>query len=74
MQLKVRNVKDSLVAFDLPHGCLMVEQGGAGSRQEKSREQNPTVLRFDVCFLTTAVHQLEERGVQFAETNRTFDW
>lgn len=47
LQLAVRKEKETLVTFELPNGYLMVEWGGAGSKQEKSRELNPTVLRFD---------------------------
>ncbi|WP_017187765.1 VOC family protein [Alkalibacillus haloalkaliphilus] len=74
LQLEVRNVKDTLVSFELPHGYLMVEQGGSGSHEEKSRHQNPTVLRFDVESLAESVKELEERGVQFIEKCKTFDW
>lgn len=74
LQLKVRNVKDTLVCFDLPHGYLMVEQGGTGENQEKTREQNPTVLRFDVDSLLPVVKQLEDRGVRFTKKNIKFSW
>ncbi|XEC96619.1 VOC family protein [Paenibacillus tarimensis] len=74
LQLKVRKVKDSLVSFELPNGYLMVEQGGVGNDQEKSRKQNPTVIRFDVNSLEPVVRQLEERGVCFKERNLEFSW
>ncbi|MFA1822740.1 hypothetical protein ACDX78_21740 [Virgibacillus oceani] len=63
--MPVRNEIESLVTFELPNGYLMVDQGGAWSRQEKSSSQNPTVLRFDVESLVTVVKKLEERGVHF---------
>ncbi|MFA1821135.1 VOC family protein [Virgibacillus oceani] len=74
LQLEVRNEKKTLVAFELPNGYLMVEQGGVGSVQEKSRKQNPTVLRFDVESLSSIVERLEERGVQFSKKSLKFDW
>lgn len=74
LQLEVRNEKEALISFELPNGYLMVEQGGVGSSQEKSREQNPTVLRFDVESLSSIVERLEERGVQFLKKSLKFDW
>src|SRR5690625_5665180 len=67
LQLEIRNVKDTLVSFELPNGYLMVEQGGVSVKQEKSRGQNPTVLRFDVESLIPHVNKLEERGVRRSE-------
>lgn len=74
LNLHVRNVKTSLVCFNLPHGYLMVEQGGVGETKEKLRSQNPTVIRFDVDSLELVVSQLEERGVRFIEKNLRFNW
>jgi lactoylglutathione lyase len=75
LQLKVRKVKDSLVSFELPNGYLMVERGGVGNDQEKTRDQNPTVIRFDVELLDPVVKQLAERGVYFKEDSiLKFSW
>jgi|SRR5690625_880816 len=74
LQLEIRNVKDTLVSFELPNGYLMVEQGGVSVKQEKSRGQNPTVLRFDVESLIPHVNKLEERGVRFTKKYLKFDW
>jgi|GEM_PF-253919 len=74
LQLEVRNEKEPLVTFELPNGYLMVEQGGVGSAQEKSRKQNPTVLRFDVSILASVVKNLEARGVHFSKRSLAFDW
>ncbi|RPF55495.1 VOC family protein [Aquisalibacillus elongatus] len=74
LQLPIRNIKDTLVTFDLPNGYLMVEQGGIASNQEKQREQNPTVIRFDVDTLKTEVERLEERGISFINKKIEFDW
>lgn len=74
LDLKVRNVKETLVSFEIPNGYLMVEKGGIGSKQEKSRKLNPTVLRFDVESLTLAVNEFEALGVIFLESCLKFDW
>ncbi|WP_153463884.1 VOC family protein [Sediminibacillus terrae] len=74
IKLPIRKIKETLVTFDLPNGYLMVEQGGIGSLQEKQRKQNPTVLRFDVESLTTAVKKLENRGAVFLNRTLQFDW
>lgn len=74
LQLPVRNIKDTLVSFELPNGYLMVEQGGVGAPQEKAREQNPTVLRFDVESLLPEVEKLESLGAVFSRRNLEFDW
>jgi len=74
LQLTIRKRKETVVTFELPNGYLMVEQGGVGSKNEKSREQNPTVLRFDVESLTTIVKDLEVRGVHFLNRRLTFEW
>ncbi|WP_430786760.1 VOC family protein [Virgibacillus flavescens] len=74
LRLKVRNDKETLVSFEISNGYLMVENGGVGSKKEKSRDRNPTVLRFDVDSLTTAVNELESRGVIFSQRSLKFDW
>ncbi|BFT73590.1 VOC family protein [Paenibacillus sp. P36] len=74
LNLPVRNVKSSLVCFNLPHGYLMVEQGGVGETKEKLRTQNPTVIRFDVDSLLPIVCKLEERGVKFIERKLSYSW
>jgi len=74
LQLKVRNVKKTLVSFDLPFGYLMVEKGGVGEVREKSRNQNPTVLRFDVESIDSVVKELEKSDVSFSKRKLKFDW
>lgn len=74
LQLEIRNEKETLVTFEIPNGYLMVEQGGVGSEQEKSRKQNPAVLRFDVGTLASSVKNLEARGVHFSKRSLAFDW
>ncbi|TFJ92718.1 VOC family protein [Lentibacillus salicampi] len=74
LQMDVRNVKESLVTFNVSGGYLMVEQGGFGSASEKNRQQNPTVLRFDTASLDEAVSTLEKRGVNFIKKRIEFEW
>ena len=74
LQLEIRNEKETLVTFEIPNGYLMVEQGGVGSEQEKSRIQNPAVLRFDVGTLAPSVKNLEARGVHFSKRSLACDW
>lgn len=58
----------------MPNGYVMVEQGGVGNQNEKTRDQNPTVLRFDVDSLEESVRQLEKRGVSFKNKQLKFSW
>src|SRR5699024_5636408 len=74
LQLDVRNEKETLVTFNVTGGYIMVEKGGFSLAGEKNRQQNPTVLRFDVDALGEAVSTLEERGVHFINKRLAFDW
>lgn len=74
VNLEVRNEKEALTAFNIPNGYLMVEKGGSGSKNEKSRSRNPVVLRFDVNSIETEVSKLEKRGVKFIDTHLEFEW
>ncbi|WP_279401383.1 VOC family protein [Piscibacillus salipiscarius] len=74
LKLNVLNIKDTLVKFEIPQGYLMVEQGGVGLGIEKTRDQNPTVLRFDVDSLDQVVSDLDQAGVDFSNKQLTFDW
>lgn len=74
LRLKVRRVKDSLVSFELPNGYLMVERGGVSSNLEKTRDKNPTVIRFDVEKLESVVRQLEKQGICFMKREVKFFW
>lgn len=75
LKLPVRNEKEELTTFDLPHGYLMVEKGGTyANANQKQRHHNPTVLRFDVENLAKAVEELEGLGVAFSHKKLGFDW
>lgn len=50
----------------------MIETNGVASSREKTRAQNPTVLRFNVEDMDEAVSECRERGV-FVEVKK-FDW
>jgi lactoylglutathione lyase len=63
MGLHVRERQINLTVFDFGGSYLMVERGGVGSSAEKSRAQNPTVLRFDVIDFEQAVQELLDRRV-----------
>jgi lactoylglutathione lyase len=64
--------KDGLVCLRFGAGYLMVEEGGHAANGRKSREQNPTVLRFDVDDLDGSAAWLRKRGVEVDVLD--FDW
>ncbi|MGP4108567.1 VOC family protein [Virgibacillus sp. L01] len=74
LQLKVNFEKADLVSFNVSNGYLMVERGGISSHNEKGRQQNPVVLRFDVNDVDEAVSALEKHGVSFLNKRLEFDW
>jgi lactoylglutathione lyase len=63
VSLEVAYTKDSLTCFRFGSAYLMVEQDGVSSSQEKGRNQNPTVLRFNVTDLEAAAVTLQGKGV-----------
>lgn len=63
VRLPVTHVQATLTTFAFGVGYLMVEQGGVATQTEKSRSQNPTVLRFDVADVHRAARTLRKRGV-----------
>ncbi|GGF13811.1 glyoxalase [Halobacillus andaensis] len=74
LKINKRSEKEDLTTFDISTGYLMIEKGGVRSKKEKRRDQNPTVLRFDVVSLERAVNELKSRGVEFIEDRLDFDW
>ncbi|GIP38398.1 hypothetical protein J31TS4_16780 [Paenibacillus sp. J31TS4] len=72
MGLQVERQKPGLTLFDFGGAYLMVEEGGKASVHEKTREQNPTVLRWNVRDFDRAVEELRSRGA--AVTVRAFHW
>ncbi|WP_109314847.1 VOC family protein [Pseudovibrio ascidiaceicola] len=61
-----------LVSFQLGGGYLMVERGGHGSERQKSRTQNPCVLRFNMDDIDTAIDVLRAKGLDVKA--QVFDW
>ncbi|WP_208990287.1 VOC family protein [Pseudovibrio brasiliensis] len=61
-----------LVSFQFGDGYLMVERGGHGSEGQKSRTQNPCVLRFNMDDIDTAIDVLRSKGLDV--NAQVFDW
>lgn len=60
----------TVLAFDQAY--LMIEKGGVSSSVQKSRSQNPTVLRFNVANVEEAAGELRSKGI--AVEVKTFSW
>ena len=60
----------TVLAFDQAY--LMIEKGGVSSSTQKIRNQNPTVLRFNVANVQEAADELRVKGV--AVEVKTFSW
>jgi len=65
LSLQVAYAKESLTCFHFGSAYLMVEEGGKCSMAEKSRAQNPTVLRFNVSDLEAAAPNPKARAVRW---------
>ena len=63
LELAVEEEKPALVRFDFGGAYLMVERGGVGRAESKSRAENPTTLRFNVADIEEAVAWLRAKGV-----------
>lgn len=61
--LSVREQKEQLTIFDFGNSYLMVEGKGVGSAIEKTRAQNPTVIRIDVEDFDRSIEELTEHNV-----------
>lgn len=60
----------TVLAFDQAY--LMIEKGGVSSPAQKSRSQNPAVLRFNVTNVQEAADELRAKGV--AVEVKIFSW
>jgi len=60
----------TVLAFDQAY--LMIETGGISSITQKTRSQNPTVLRFNVANVQEAADELQAKGVSVEV--KTFSW
>jgi lactoylglutathione lyase len=70
--LPVWYVKTQLVCLRFGDGYLMIETGGVANEGEKTNNQNPTMLRFNVEDVETAAQALRAEGVAVEVT--TYDW
>lgn len=70
--LHVRQQKEGLTILEFGGSYLMIESNGVAVDHEKTRAQNPTVLRLDVENMDEAVLELRSRGVSVDV--RVFDW
>ena len=61
--LHVRKKGEHLSVLDFGGSYLMLEDNGVASVKEKTREENPTVIRFNVNNFEEAVSELMQRGV-----------
>jgi lactoylglutathione lyase len=72
LELAVEEEQADLVRFGFGGAYLMVERGGAGRPEGKSRAENPVTLRFNAADFDRAVKRLAEKGV--AADIRHWDW
>lgn len=70
--LGVRQQKEGLTMLAFGGSYLMIERNGVAADHEKTRAQNPTVLRFDVDNMEEVVNELRGRGVSIDV--KRFDW
>ncbi|WP_282936895.1 VOC family protein [Paenibacillus sp. RC67] len=70
--LTLREQKEDLAILDFGESYLMIENNGVASKVEKTRAQNPTVLRIDVFDFHETVNELRERGTEV--TIRELSW
>lgn len=70
--LPLRESKEGLSKLDFGGSYLMIEDKGVSSPTEKTRAQNPTVIRIVVTDFDGTVQELEQRGVTI-QIHR-FDW
>ncbi|GGK29204.1 hypothetical protein GCM10010965_22590 [Caldalkalibacillus thermarum] len=70
--LPLRKKGESLSILEFGGSYLMIEKGGVASSGEKTRAQNPTVLRLNVHDFEQTVQELREREVHVEVIK--FDW
>jgi lactoylglutathione lyase len=64
--------KEGFTHFAFGDGYLLVESGGIAHGREKTREENPTILRFNVESMDEAAQELRDKGVPVEVVS--FDW
>lgn len=70
--LNLREKKEGLSKLDFGGSYLMVEANGVSNRSEKTRAQNPTVIRIEVQDFEETIRELENRGVSIEV--QKFNW
>ncbi|WP_028548055.1 VOC family protein [Paenibacillus sp. UNC451MF] len=70
--LPLRVQKEDLAILDFGKSYLMIEDRGVASNSEKTRAQNPIVIRIDVYDFNETVNELRERGTEV--TVRELSW
>jgi lactoylglutathione lyase len=61
--LSIREQQEQFTIFNFGNSYLMVENNGVGATKEKSRMQNPTVIRIDIEDFNRTIEELEERDI-----------
>lgn len=70
--MKIRQYGKDLSILDFGGSYLMLEENGVASDKEKTRSQNPIVIRFNVNNFDSAVAEIEARGVKVEV--KSFEW
>lgn len=64
LRLPIREQHEDFIFFDLGKSYLLVEEGGVSSNREKSRQENPFVLRIDVDDFEVTLEELHMHGIE----------
>ncbi|MZQ86220.1 glyoxalase/bleomycin resistance/dioxygenase family protein [Paenibacillus sp. 5J-6] len=70
--LNIRRRGEGLSILDFGGSYLMIESNGVASNREKTRAENPIVIRFNVNNFDSTVSELKARGVKVDV--KKFDW
>lgn len=70
--LNVRERNIGLTKLDFGNGYLMLEGNGVSHKTEKTRAQNPTVIRIEVQDFNETIIELRNRGISIQV--HKFDW
>jgi lactoylglutathione lyase len=61
--LHIRASKEGLSKLDFGNSYLMIEDNGVSCKTEKTRAQNPTVIRIEVQDFDETIKEISNRGV-----------
>jgi lactoylglutathione lyase len=61
--LRIRERKEGLSVLDFGGSYLMLEENGVFNSVEKTRSQNPTVIRIEVLDFEETIREIEQRGI-----------